>query len=147
MLNKYQYKITTLWNVFLLGTLFHTQLALIPLFHGLSVAHPNLHAHDLQDISLILWLMLIFFTLPMLAIIATSYTQSPKYRLIHFCLTVFYSVMNLIHLIMDLGVKPIVWSQIALMIFLCLIGLLLNIVAYQWMQAGTQQPRLHIQNS
>ena len=30
-------KIITLWGVFLLGLLFHTQLALMPLFHGLPV--------------------------------------------------------------------------------------------------------------
>ena len=35
---NYREKIIALWTVFLLGTLFHTQLALIPLFHGIDVA-------------------------------------------------------------------------------------------------------------
>ncbi|MEA5572197.1 hypothetical protein [Calothrix sp. UHCC 0171] len=147
MSNNYQQKITSLWNVFLLGTLFHTQLGLMPLFHGLSVAHPNLHAHDFKDISSILWLMLLFFVLPILAIIATNFTNSRSYRFTHFCLTIIYSVMNFIHLAMDLNVKPIIWSQITLMLILFLIGLLLNIVSYQWIREGMHKKQLHIQGS
>ncbi len=37
-----QEKIIALWIVFLLGMLFHTQLALMPLFHGLKVAESQL---------------------------------------------------------------------------------------------------------
>jgi hypothetical protein len=43
-------KIIALWTVFLLGTLFHTQLALMPLFHGLSVLAP--HGHVAIDMSI-----------------------------------------------------------------------------------------------
>jgi hypothetical protein len=35
---------------------------------------------------------------------------------------------------MDLFVQPLLWYQIALMAFLFLVGLLLNLVAYQWMR-------------
>lgn len=147
MPSNYQQKITSLWNVFLLGTLFHTQLALMPLFHGLSVAHPNLHAHNLKEISSILWLMLLFFTLPMFAIIATNFNNSRSYRLAHFCLTIFYSMMNFMHLVLDLGVKPIVWAQIALMLILFSIGLLLNFVSYKWMRQGINRKKLYIQGS
>jgi hypothetical protein len=38
MAAKYQERIITLWAVFLLGTLFHTQLGLMPLFHNQSIA-------------------------------------------------------------------------------------------------------------
>ncbi len=147
MSDNYQQKIISLWNVFLLGTLFHTQLALMPLFHGLSVAHPHLQAHDLKDISSILWLMLLFFTLPMFAIIATNFIHSRRYRLAHFCLTILYSVMNLMHLVLDLQVKPIVWAQIGLMLILFVIGLLLNIVSYQWMRQGIHRKKLYIQDN
>jgi len=37
MAHNYQEKIVSLWSVFLLGLLFHTQLGLMPLFHGLNV--------------------------------------------------------------------------------------------------------------
>jgi hypothetical protein len=147
MPHNYQQKITSLWNVFLLGTLFHTQLGLMPLFHGLSIAHPNLHAHELKDISSILWLMLLFFTLPILAIIGVNFTNYRKYKIAHFCLTILYSVLNFIHLKMDLGVKPIIWSQITLMLILFLIGLLLNLVSYQWMREGIHKEKFHIQGS
>lgn len=143
MSGNYQQKITVLWNVFLLGTLFHTQLGLMPLFHGISVAIPGSHAHETTDISLILWLMLGFFVLPMMSMIATAFINSRRYRMAHFGLTVFYSVMNFLHVVLDLGVKPIVWSQIALMMILFLVGLLLNIVSLQWMQEGAHRKQLH----
>jgi hypothetical protein len=42
--------------------------------------------------------------------------------------------MNLIHLVLDLLLPQVIWYQIALMVFLFLIGLLLIFVAYQWMK-------------
>lgn len=130
---NYQEKVITLWVVFLLGMLFHTQLGLMPIFHGLSVTESQT-ATSMSDISGIMWLMLSFFVLPMLAIIATLFTESRRYRVIHFGLTVFYSVMNLAHLVADLLLPQVIWYQIALMVLLFLIGLLLNFVAFQWMQ-------------
>lgn len=142
---NYRERIIALWTAFLLGTLFHTQLGLMPLFHGLSVAESQT-ASKLSDISMIMWLMLGFFVIPMLAIIATSFTDSKRYRIFHFALTVLYSIMNLLHVIADLLVQPILWYQITLMVALFLIGLLLNLVAFQWMKlqpkSNKPQPRL-----
>ncbi len=91
-------RINALWTVFLLGTLFHTDLGLMPLFHGQSVALSDAHG----TASGILWLMLAFFTLPMIAIIATTFTHSKQYRVIHFGLTILYSVLNFLHVTLDL---------------------------------------------
>jgi hypothetical protein len=125
-------KIIILWVVFLLGLLFHTQLGLMPLFHGLSVTESQ--ARSIYDIAWVLWLMLGFFTLPMLAIIATVFTDAKAYRVAHFGLTIVYTVLNSMHLIADLSVQPVFWYQIALIAFLLLIGLVLNVVSFQWMQ-------------
>lgn len=134
-------KIITLWAVFLLGTLFHTQLGLMPLFHNLSVATSE--ARNLSDINWILWSMLAFFAVPMLAIITTLFNDSKRYRGIHFGITVFYSAMNFFHLVADLLVKPIAWYQIALMVLLFLIGLLLNFVSFHWMNSRIHGKSLH----
>ncbi|KOP26724.1 hypothetical protein AMR41_08880 [Hapalosiphon sp. MRB220] len=130
---NYRERIITLWSAFLLGTLFHTQLGLIPLFHGLPVIESQ-KATTIYDISAIMWLMLGFFVLPMLAMILTAFIDSKRYRRIHFGLTVFYSIMNLLHVLLDLFVQPVLWYQIALMVFLLLVGLLLNFTAFQWIQ-------------
>ncbi|MBD2214218.1 hypothetical protein H6G27_30790 [Nostoc linckia FACHB-104] len=137
---NYREKIIALWTVFLLGTVFHTQLGLMPLFHGLSVAESQ-KATTMNEISVIMWLMLGFFVIPMLAIIATAFADSKRYRVIHFGLTIFYSVMNLLHLILDLFVTPIFWYQIALMAILFGVGLLLNVVAYQWLRSPHEKGR------
>lgn len=129
---RYQEKIITLWAVFLLGTLFHTQLGLMPLFHGQDVA--TSHASETADIAWIFWLMLGFFVIPMIAMIATLFTASKPYRKLHFGVSCIFSVLNFFHVVADLLVQPIVWYQIALMVLLFLIGLLLNGVSWQWMQ-------------
>lgn len=138
---NYQAKIITLWTTFLLGTLFHTQLGLMPLFHGQNIAH----SHDTGDISWILWLMLLFFIIPIFAMIGTIFTNSRGFRVGHFGLTVIYSVLNFSHITADLLVTPIAWYQIALMVILFLIGLLLNIVSWQWLKyrPATRKLREH----
>ena len=128
---NHQEKIIALWAVFLFGTVFHTQLALMPLLYGQNVAMSGYNG--IMPVSHP-WLMLGFFVLPILAIIVTLFNDSKRYRIIHFGLTVFYSVMNLIHAILDLFVTPIEWSQIVLMTIVFINGIFLNIVAFQWMK-------------
>lgn len=70
----------------------------------------------------------------MIAIIATTFTQSRRYRVIHFGLTIIYTGLNFLHVTMDLTVQPIAWYQIALMTFLFCVGLLLNWVSWEWMK-------------
>ncbi|MGF1589314.1 MAG: hypothetical protein ACFCU7_08735 [Pleurocapsa sp.] len=126
-----------LWTVFLLGTLFHTQLALMPLFHGIDVAmmgHLDQETATMAEITPILWGMLWFFTIPMLAIVTTAFYNFKRYRMFHFGLTLVYTAFNFIHLAADLLVDPIAWYQIVLMLLLFVLGILLNIVAYQWLQ-------------
>ncbi|MGP1383636.1 MAG: hypothetical protein ACTS2F_08755 [Thainema sp.] len=125
-----QAQIIALWTVFLFGTVFHTQLALIPLLYGSEVAMP--HAHGKTPISH-LWAMLGFFIIPMVMITLTALNVSPLYRAIHFGLSLFYTVMNFLHVALDLRVKPVEWYQIALVSVLFVVGLLLNLLAFQWM--------------
>jgi hypothetical protein len=129
MKSNYPNQIIALWIAFLLALLFHTELGLMPLFHGQSIAY----THDTQNIAWILWLMLAFFLPPLFAIILPTFTDSKRYRIGHFGLTVLYSVLNFAHLIADLSVMPIEWYQIALMTILLLIGIMLNLIFYRWM--------------
>src|SRR5579883_292274 len=129
---NHQAKIITLWGVFLLGTLFHTQLGLMPLFHNQSIALSD--AHGTANLSWILWGMLGFFAVPMIAMIVTLFDDSRRYRTLHFGVTVLYSVMNFFHLVADLLVEPIFGYQISLMGVLLCVGLLLNVVSWQWVQ-------------
>lgn len=129
MSNNYPAKIGALWTSFLLGTLFHTDLALMPLFHDLEVEH----SHAGGDVNAIFGFMLIFFILPMLAIISSTFTDAKPYRSFHFGFTLVYSVLNLGHLIADIVVGA-PWYQLVLMTLLLLIGLLLNLVSFQWLK-------------
>ena len=131
--------------MFLLGTLFHTQLALMPLFHGIDVAmmaHHHQESATIAEITPILWGMLLFFVLPMLAIVAAAFYQFKNFRTLHFGLTLVYTVLNLAHLVADLLVDPIAWYQIVLMLLLLVIGILLNLVSYQWLKVEIRDRRV-----
>ena len=125
-----QEQIIALWMVFLFGMVFHTQLALMPLLYLDSVAIPSYEGK--VPVSH-LWGMLAFFSLPMIAIAVTALNASPLYRTIHFGLTVIYSVMNFLHVALDLRVKPIEWYQIVLVSLVFVVGLALNFLAFRWM--------------
>ncbi|PSN12302.1 hypothetical protein C7293_20845 [filamentous cyanobacterium CCT1] len=133
-------QLIALWTVFLLGTLFHTQLALIPLFHGLSVLAPHGHvATDISEISSVLWLMLAFFILPLMAMVGICFFDSRQYRLAHLWLTLVYSVLNVAHLVVDMSILPVAWYQVTLMAWLVAVGLGLNRVAYHWFRESHRQ--------
>ncbi|MBV5261705.1 hypothetical protein FLX56_25155 [Synechococcus moorigangaii CMS01] len=129
MANRDPAQITALWSTFLLGTLFHTDLGLMPLFHEMAVEH----SHAPGNLNLIFGFMLFFFTIPMVLIILVNFTNSQGFRQLHFGITVLYSVLNLGHLIADIVVRA-PWYQLMLMMLLLAIGLLLNLVAFQWRQ-------------
>jgi membrane protein YdbS with pleckstrin-like domain len=124
-----QEQIIALWAVFLFGMVFHSQLAMMPILYGENVAMPGYK--EKMPVSH-LWLMLGFYVIPMLAIAATVINTSPLYRLIHLGLTAIYTLMNFLHAAADLAVKPIEWHQIALMVVVFINGIVLNIVAFQW---------------
>jgi hypothetical protein len=128
-------KIIVLWMFFLLGLLFHTQLGLMPLFHGLGVADSQ--AKTMAEIAPIMWLMLGFFVLPMAAIVETLLFDSRRYRRFHFGFSIIYSILNFAHLVSDLVVQPIIWYQIVLVSILFVLGLLINRISWEWIQQKT----------
>ncbi|NJK30790.1 MAG: hypothetical protein HC851_01315 [Acaryochloris sp. RU_4_1] len=134
---SYRIKIITLWTAYLLGMLFHTQLALMPLFHGLSVAES--HTHEYLNLATILWLMLAVFGIALAAIIATALVENCRYRKLHLGLTLLYTLINALHLLLDVRVG-VPSYQLFLMAYLLGIGLLLNGVSYQWLRSGLNNP-------
>ena len=91
------------------------------------------HSHAGGDVNAVFGFMLLFFVLPMLAIVASTFTVTKSYRVFHFYLTLVYSVLNLGHLIADIVVGA-PWYQLVLMTILVIIGLLLNLVSFQWLK-------------
>lgn len=126
-------KVMVLWTVFLLGLLFHTQLALMPLFHGINVAES--HTHDYVNLGVIMWFMLVFFGLPLLSMLGSIFWPSRQFCQLHFGLSLVYTVLNIIHFVMDVLVGAPNY-QLVLMLFLVIVGLLLNLVSYRWVSAS-----------
>lgn len=131
-------KVMALWTVFSLGLLFHTQLALMPLFHDINVAES--HTHEYMSLDVIMWFMLIFFGLPLLAILGSVFWPSRRFCQLHFSLTVVYTVLNFIHFVMDVLVGAPSY-QLVLMLLLVSVGLLLNLVSYRWMRGARKDKR------
>ena len=128
---QYQIKLIALWSAFLLALLFHTQLALMPLFHGLSIA--SSHTHEHLPLNNIFWLMLVFFLVPLFMIAVSPFLYFRKGQWFNFGITVLYSLLNIAHLGLDIVVKAPSY-QLFLMGVICLIGGALNGVTYSWIQ-------------
>lgn len=135
---RYQLRLIALWAAFLLGLMFHTQLALMPLFHGISVA--SSHTHEQFPLSAIFWLMLLFFVIPLFSIVLTPFFRHQRGLVLNFALTLVYSVLNLVHFAMDVLVDAPSY-QLTLMLILVGIGLGLNVVTFQWMKVHGTYPQ------
>lgn len=134
-----QVKIIALWIIFLFGTIFHAQLALMPLLYGENVMMPDTQGKMPAFES---WLMLGLFVLPAIAIVLTAFNNSRRYRLIHFCVTVLFTAINFGHIVFDLSVQQIAWHQIVLIFFLFVNGLVLNIISLRWLRERQKTPKL-----
>lgn len=110
------------------------------------MSHHHQETTALAEVTPILWEMLLFFILPMVAIIATAFYKFKHWKSHHFGMTLIYSVLNFAHLVADLMVDPIAWYQIVLMLLLFLVGILLNIVSYQCLRSVVRQPKMETVN-
>ncbi len=131
-------RLRSLWLTWLLAMLFHVDLGLMPLFHGMS---PEIHGHvDPQKLPLVFTAMLIYFLIPLAAILLIAYAASDPahdrrwrpWRRIHFWLSVVYTITNVPHLAADILVPDARGDQIGLMVALLVIGLLINVEGWRW---------------
>ncbi len=60
----------------------------------------------------------------------------------HFWLTIVYTILNFLHVVLDLFVEPLFWYQIVLMMLLFGFGIVLNLISYQWMRVGLRRQRI-----
>ena len=131
-------RLRQLWLAYQLAMLFHVELGLMPIFHGLS---PEIESQvNPARLPLVYWGMLLYFLIPMLAILLITWTASDPatasrwrwWRRAHFWLSVVYSVTNIPHLIADIVVPDSRGDQVALMAVLLALGLLINVEGWRW---------------
>lgn len=126
-------KIITLWVVFLFGMTFHSLLAFMPLFWGGSIAmSPEQIAKSPMASSM--WMVLLFFLLPMIIIAITLFIEAKWYKVTNFVLSILFTLMNIYHLIGHFGETSVDPRQIVLLTFVLISGILLNIVSYRWIR-------------
>lgn len=131
-------RLRTLWLVWLLAMLFHVDLGLMPLFHGLS---PEIESTvPPARLPLLFGAMMLYFVVPLATILLITWAASDGgppsrwrgWKRFHFWLSVLYTVTNLPHLVADILVPDSRLDQVALMVVLLLIGLLINVEAWRW---------------
>ena len=138
-------RLRSLWLCWFLAMLFHTQLGLMPLFHGIS---PAIESHvPAQRLPMLYWGMLIYFLIPLAAYGVISWAaSSPQaaqpgwrgWKRAHFWLSMVYTATNIPHLIADIVIPDSRADQVALMLVLCLIGLLINWQGWLWWRQSPQ---------
>jgi hypothetical protein len=141
-------RLRSLWLSWLLAMLFHVDLGLMPLFHGIS---PQIKG-QVADSQLpgLFATMLGYFLVPLAAVVGIAYACSnptkrqltaPKrrhpWRRIHFGASVIYSLSNMVHLFADILVPDSRADQVVLMGVMVAIGLLINREAWLWWRKAT----------
>jgi hypothetical protein len=136
----YAVRLSGLWAAWLFVMLFHVELGLMPLFHGLSVEiKSQLAASRVPRLFLA---MLFYFLLPVGALLIAihaiadpnGWSASSPWRGAQFLFSLVYSITNVIHLIADIRIPDSRTDQVILMGVLTLIGLLINQQAWVWWQ-------------
>ena len=142
--NRYSLRLRHLWTAYLLAMLFHVDLGLMPLFHGLSPAIES--KVPKESLAAVFWAMLIYFLIPLFSLLLIAYAagadQGPhrrfwqRWRAVHFVLSVIYTITNIPHLIADILVPDSRGDQVFLMLVLLGLGLLINREAWMWWRQG-----------
>lgn len=136
----YAVRLAGLWAAWLLVMLFHVELGLMPLFHGLSVEIKSQLASS--RVPRLFLAMLFYFLLPVGALLVAvhaiadpaGWSASAPWRAAQFWFSVVYSLTNVVHLTADIRIPDSRTDQVLLMSVLTLIGLLINQQAWAWWQ-------------
>ena len=133
-------RLAALWGAWLLLMLYHVELGLMPLFHGLTV---EIESHvPSERLPQLFWAMLIYFLLPLGSVLLvvhaisspTGWSASAPWRAAQFWFSAVYSLSNALHLLADVRIPDSRSDQVALMAVLTVIGLLINLEAWRWWQ-------------
>lgn len=134
-------RLAALWVAWLIVMLFHVELGLMPLFHGLSV---EIKSHVPPGrLPRIFLAMLFYFLLPVLALLLVvhaisspgSWSNATPFRAGQFWFSLIYSATNVVHWIADIKIPDSRTDQVILMAVLTVIGLLINVEAWSWWHA------------
>lgn len=142
--NRYALRLRQLWTAYLLAMLFHVDLGLMPLFHGLSPAIES--QVPKENLAGLFWAMLLYFLVPLVCLVLIAYADGTdrgvhrrfwqRWRALHFGISVFYTITNIPHLIADILVPDSRGDQVFLMAVLLGLGLLINREAWLWWRRG-----------
>ena len=131
-------RLRSLWQCWFLALLFHTDLGLMPLFHGLPVAIES--QVNPKAVPLILAAMLAYSLVPLTALILITYAETSAkeghgwlwWRRCHLWLSLLYTLTNAAHLVVDMAIPDSRGDQVVLMAVMLAIGLLINREALLW---------------
>ena len=131
-------RLRSLWQCWFLALLFHTDLGLMPLFHGLPVTIESQVNPD--AVPLIMRAMLAYSLVPLAALILITYAATSTreghgwfwWRRSHLWLSLLYTLTNAGHLVVDMAIPDSRGDQVVLMAVMLAIGLLINREALLW---------------
>lgn len=131
-------RLRSLWQCWFLALLFHTDLGLMPLFHGLKVEIESQVAA--ATVPMILQAMLAYGLVPLAALILITYAETAPqpvqrwfwWRRCHLYLSLVYTLTNASHLVADMVIADARVDQVVLMAVMLVIGLLINWEALHW---------------
>ena len=131
-------RLRSLWQCWFLALLFHTDLGLMPLFHGLPVEIAS--QLDPAAVVVVFRVMLAYVLIPLASIILITYAETglepdPRWcwwRRCHLWLSLIYTFTNASHLLVDVLIPDARADQVVLMAVMLAIGVLINREALLW---------------
>ena len=118
--------------------LYHVELGLMPLFHGLPVEIES--QVPAKRVPRLFLAMLIYFVVPLAAQLLVvhgisapgGWSATRPWRAAHFWFSIVYSITNVMHLIADIRIPDSRRDQVILMGLLTGVGVLINREAWLW---------------
>lgn len=123
-------KVIVLWAIFLFGMAFHSLIALTPIFFGASVAIPD--STGTVPISM-MWMSLLFYLIPLILLTAALFVEAKWYTTTNFTISLLLTLMNVFHLFEHFLQAPVDFVQVALLTFVLIASILLNVASFRWM--------------
>ncbi len=126
-----QTKISILWMFFLFGMILDMIFPLMPLFAGSLKALPGV---DVSMIGQFKTMTAVLFLIPMTVITGVMLVAKKWMKIVNFIMSVFLTLINIIHLVEHMGMGEIDPAVIAVLFFVFLFGIVLNFVSYKWLR-------------
>jgi|ACQI01.1.fsa_nt_gi uncharacterized membrane protein len=129
-------KLINLWLVIVAGFIIHNMLNILPLFFDQSIAAEGADAAQIAGAT---WMMLVFFTLPLLMVLLIQMCNPNRIKYVNMVVAGLFLLLNVTHPMELIGQEPFAWHQLILMVFIAIVNIALAYLSWKWLREKANQ--------